>query len=319
MTPNIPDRADRALLVRAAWLYYREGLTQAQVGSRLHVSRATAARLLDRARELGIVTIEIDTAGVGGPELEEAIARRFGLADVVVVPQAEPAGSAASANQQVAWAAAQYLRRLLRPGMTVGVGWGDTVMRTLVAAGRFEVADVTLATLTGGIGNYTSHYVGSELGGLVDAIRFVPSPFLASTAEMATLLRREAEVREVLDLARSADASVIGIGGALNNATILRTGIVTQRQLDSFRKRGAVGDILATWYDEHGQIVQTDIDQLRIGIDIGELQTMGNVIAVAGGGDKLQAIGGALSGGYVDVLITTEDVARSLIALPLRT
>jgi lsr operon transcriptional repressor len=39
---------------------------------------------------------------------------------------------------------------------------------------------------------------------------------------------------------------------------------------------------------------------------------MKNVVAVAGGCDKTAAIRGALAGGYVDVLITTEDVARRL-------
>jgi lsr operon transcriptional repressor len=49
-----------------------------------------------------------------------------------------------------------------------------------------------------------------------------------------------------------------------------------------------------------------------VGIAIRELRAMRNVIAVAGGIDKVAAIRGALAGGYIDILITTEDVAREL-------
>jgi lsr operon transcriptional repressor len=54
------------------------------------------------------------------------------------------------------------------------------------------------------------------------------------------------------------------------------------------------------------------MQKVRVGIAIRELRSMKNVIAVAGGIDKVAAIRGALAGGYIDTLITTEDVAREL-------
>ena len=41
---------DVDLVVRAAWLYYEDGLTQAQVAARLFVSRQTVGRLLESVR-----------------------------------------------------------------------------------------------------------------------------------------------------------------------------------------------------------------------------------------------------------------------------
>ena len=57
---NIPDTEspvsteDLRLAVRAATLYYLDGLTQAEVAQRLGVSRPTAGRLVARARAQGL-------------------------------------------------------------------------------------------------------------------------------------------------------------------------------------------------------------------------------------------------------------------------
>ena len=50
---------DLRLALRAATLYYIDGLTQAEVAARLGVSRPTAGRLVARAKSKGLVRIEV--------------------------------------------------------------------------------------------------------------------------------------------------------------------------------------------------------------------------------------------------------------------
>ena len=303
---------DRELLVRVAWYYYRDNLTHAEIAERLHVSRPTVTRLLERARQTGVVTIEINTRGVGGLELAERLRERFGLADVIVVPQHGRSRSGEATNSRVARAASQYLRRYLIPGAVIAVGYGDTVLRTLLATPRQAFTGVTLATLTGGIDSYTTRVSGAENAGLSEYIRFMPSPFLASSPEVAAALRRERSVLSVLDMARAADAAIVGIGAAVPNATILTDGVATEHQLYEYQLQGAIGDILGDWYNVDGEPVAVDLQKLRIGLPIRELRSMKNVIGVAGGSDKTPAIRAALVGRYLDVLVTTEDVAHEL-------
>src|SRR3954468_18336186 len=130
---GVPADPDRQTLARVAWYYYRDNLTQAQIADRLHVSRPTVARLLERARQTGVVSINIDTTGGGGLALPQRLRERYGLQDVVVVPQPAPASSGETTNSRIALAGAQSLRRHLTPGAVIGVGWGDTVVRTLTA------------------------------------------------------------------------------------------------------------------------------------------------------------------------------------------
>ncbi|MEL6209782.1 MAG: sigma factor-like helix-turn-helix DNA-binding protein, partial [Pseudomonadota bacterium] len=49
------SRADDDLMVRAAWMYYHDDLTHAEIARKLGLSRVKVTRLLKRAREQGIV------------------------------------------------------------------------------------------------------------------------------------------------------------------------------------------------------------------------------------------------------------------------
>lgn len=117
-TPN-----DLDLVVRAAWLYYEDGLTQAQIAKRLFVSRQTVGRLLESARQRGIVRIELDSQYLAAMQLATRLKEVTHLSDVVVVPTAEGRLSRERTNERVAAALAAYARRHLHPGAVVGVSW----------------------------------------------------------------------------------------------------------------------------------------------------------------------------------------------------
>jgi Transcriptional regulator, contains sigma factor-related N-terminal domain len=308
-----PPVEDDELLVRVAWYYYKDNLTQAAIAERLSVSRATAARLLERARARGIVKIDINTEALGAFHLSGRLKERYGLQDVLVVPRLESDTSAGVTNTRVAQAGAQYLRTCLRPGTVLGVGWGDTVVRTLIALSRESLDGVRLATLTGGIDAYLRTLAAGSTNGVLERIDIIPAPLLASSAHIAEALRAESTVRSVMDRAREADVALIGIGGALPDATAVYHGLVTTEQLQDYIAKGAIGDILGEWYDERGEVLAIDLQPIRIGLSIRALRDMTKVVAVAGGVAKTPAIRGALHGGYVDVLVTTEDVALALV------
>jgi lsr operon transcriptional repressor len=304
----------RETLVRVAWYYYKDNLTQAEIAGRLSVSRATVARMIQRAKDVGIVRIDINADDLATFELSRRLCDTFGLDDALVVPGLAAEAGYAQRNERIAQAAVQYLRRFLRPGATIGIGWGDTVLRTLFALSRESLKGVSIVTIAGGIDAYTRKVMGASRNGLVEHIRFLPAPLLASTPEAATAMRQDASVTTVLSLASSADATLIGIGSSRQTATILEHGVITEAQLDLYREHGAVGDMLAEWYDEQGNVLAAEMQQLRVGIPIEQLRELPNVIAVAGGMEKVKAIAGALAGRYLDVLVTTEDVAEALLA-----
>ena len=76
-------------MLRAAWYYYKDELTQDEIARRLSMSRASVGRLLDRARRVGLVSINLNTERLDAFELSGELRRAFGLAEALVVPDHE--------------------------------------------------------------------------------------------------------------------------------------------------------------------------------------------------------------------------------------
>ena len=66
--------------IEAVKLYYQQGLSQAEVATRMGLSRPTIAKLLAHGRERGFVTIEIHDPREDASEIALRLEQRFGLA-----------------------------------------------------------------------------------------------------------------------------------------------------------------------------------------------------------------------------------------------
>ena len=121
MTTDRGDDAGRwsseELLLRAAWYYYKDELTQDEIARRLSMSRASVGRLLDRARKVGLVSISLNTEYLDAFELSGELRKTFGLSEALVVPdhENEPADHHAL-NARVGLGGAQFMSTHLRPG-----------------------------------------------------------------------------------------------------------------------------------------------------------------------------------------------------------
>lgn len=303
---------DRDLVVRAAWLHYGDGLSQTQIARRLFVSRQTVGRLLDAARSHGIVRIEIDARSLAALSLSTRLRDTFGLVDAIVVPRDNVPRSAGRVNERVAAALAAYMRRYLHPGAVVGVGWGDTVARALSMMAEESLEGVTLASAAGSIQAISQSMAGDPT--VAQHLRAVPAPLIVSSPDAAATLRSETAVREVLDLAASATVLLTGIGSAGPSASAVRSGVLTASEVASFVAMGAVGDMLGEWFDARGQVVREATSSRRIGLDLERILMMPNVVGVAGGQDKIDAMLGAIRGRLIKVLVTDEETAEELLA-----
>lgn len=305
--------SDLDLVVRAAWLYYGDGLTQAQVARRLYVSRQTVGRLLEAARAHGLVRVEIDARSLAALGRSTQLRTTFGLADAIVVPRDDGAPKPVGrVNERVAAALAAYVRRYLHPGAVVGVGWGDTVARALSMLADESLNGVTLASAAGSI-----QAISQAMGGdpkVAQHLRAVPAPLIVSSPEAAATLRAEASVRDVLELASSAVVTLTGIGSAGPGASAVRSKVLTAEEVAGFAAMGAVGDMLGEWFDARGRILAAATSDRRIGLSLERLRGMPNVVGVAAGPDKVEAVLGAIRGRFIKVLVTDETTAEELLA-----
>jgi lsr operon transcriptional repressor len=304
-----------------AWYYYKDELTQDEIARRLAMSRASVGRLLDRARRVGLVSISLNAEYLDAFKLSGELRRTFGLAEALVVPDhdQEPADHHAL-NARVGLGGAQFMSTHLRPGGTLGVGWGETVSRVITATSFGTVGPVHMVTLTGGVEGYlqtilsSKGELASERSELTTAT-VIPSPIMASTPSLAAALREEPTIQQVLKQARAVDQAVVGVGTPAAGATIVHMGYLTAGEARELRQRGVAGDILGQFFDADGNVIDLPIHDRRIGIDLSDLKNIPKVVGVAGGLHKAEAILGALHGGFLDVLVTNELAALRLLEL----
>jgi lsr operon transcriptional repressor len=312
------------LLLRVAWYYYKDELTQDEIARRLSMSRASVGRLLDRARRVGLVSINLNTEYLDAFELSGKLRQAFGLAEALVVPdhEKEPADHHAL-NARIGLGGAQFMSTHLRPGGSLGVGWGETVSRAISATSFGTVGPVHMVTLTGGVESYLQTILSSkgELAGEradLTTATVIPSPIMASTPALATALREEPTIQQVLKQACGVEYALVGVGTPTADATIVHMGYLNAGDARALRVQGVVGDILGQFFDADGNVVDLPIHDRRIGIDLSDLRSIPKVIGVAGGLHKADAILGALHGGVLDVLVTNELVAIRLLELERR-
>jgi lsr operon transcriptional repressor len=312
------------LLLRVAWYYYKDELTQDEIARRLSMSRASVGRLLDRARRVGLVSINLNTEYLDAFELSGELRRVFGLAEALVVPdhEKEPADHHAI-NARIGLGGAQFMSTHLRPAASLGVGWGETVSRVIAATNFGTVGPVHMVTLTGGVESYLQTFLSSqsevaaERSDLTSAT-VIPSPIMASTAALAAALREEPTIQQVLKQACAVEYALVGVGTPTADATIVHMGYLNAEEARGLRERGVVGDILGQFFDSGGNVVDLPIHDRRIGIELSDLAQIPKVVGVAGGLHKTAAILGALHGGFLDVLVTNELAAIRLLELERR-
>lgn len=303
-------------VARSAWLYYAEELTQGQIAEKLGVSRSTVIRLLQRARQVGLVTISLSVSSEVF-EVERDLEAHFGLKKVRVVPDAE------DDDMQRRWigkVAAETLQEMARENSVVAVSWGQT-LRSMADAlqGEASTPGMQIVALIGGLHNAdkgTNPYEVAELVGQFFGApaRALYAPVYVRNAETAAGLISDPGLAEALDMARRAALVVFGIGTLEDDATMLRLGHVNPTEREFLRRKGAVADIACRWIDGEGRPVALPHTIHPIGISLGDLKQIPERLMVAGGQRKLDAIRACLRGGYATHLIINEGIAAALIA-----
>lgn len=308
------------LLLRVAWFYYKDELTQDEIARRLSVSRASVGRMLDRARKVGLVSINLNADHLDAFEVSTELRRTFSLTEALVVPDhdKEPADHHLL-NARLGLGGAQFMSTHLRPGGTLGVGWGETVSRVIASVNFGAVGPVHMVTLTGGVDGYLQTILSSkgESGTEPEATTatIIPTPIVASTPRLAAALKAEPAIQQVLTQACGVDQAIVGVGTPAADATIVQMGYLAADDVRLLHDRGVVGDILGQFFDADGRVVNLPIHERRIGIELSDLASIPKVVGVAGGLHKAEAILGALRGGFLDVLVTNELVALRLLQL----
>ena len=152
LTPRWNDLPDRKLddAARAGWLYYVAGNTREEIAAKLGVSRQAAQRLVSLSVALKLVKVRLDHPIARCLNLAKALADRFGLAFIEVVPTDPTSGSS---TLGVVEAAASKMERWLKSvdPVILAVGTGRTLHAAVEHLPAMECPQHRIVSLTGNI------------------------------------------------------------------------------------------------------------------------------------------------------------------------
>ena len=304
------------LMVRVAWLHYIEGYAQTKISDLLNLSRPKVTRLLGRAREKGMVRFIIESPHVNCLSVEKKLKGTFSLTDAVVVPSGK---DEERNNHNIGEGGALYLTKKIGSGDLVGISWGRT-LRALADSirPRESVRGVKFVSMAGGltVSAFMNPFnIGEKLASLFHGqCYYIHAPEVVESRETREFYLAEKVNRKTMEMALQAHYSIVGIGVAdFQKSTYIQAGFIDPQDMEIIIQQGGVGDILGQYFDSQGQPLDIELHRRTIAVSLDQLRNMPNVVGLAGGNHKIDAILGALRGGYIKVLVTDEATAHSLI------
>ncbi len=307
------DLADRVLAANVARRFFVDGATKSDIAEELRMSRFKVARLLDQAREVGLVRIEIDYRGEIDLDRTLALGAAYDLRTCVVLDR--PDGDDAALRADLGRAAAGVLEELVVDEDVLGVVWARSVMAIrpfLRRLARCAVVQLTGALAPQGIEESAVELVRDFARVSTGPAYFFYAPMIVPDVSTARALRDSPEIARALNMARKVTKAVVGIGAWRPGASTVADAISERerRELHDLGVRAEVGGIQL---DANGRPLRTALTDRLIGIGAEQLEAVPDVIAIAYGAKKADAVAATLRGGLVTGLVTHTALADALL------
>lgn len=301
------------LIAAAATKYYRDGLTKVEIAQEMGLSRFKVARMLQDAEELGIVTIEITMPSAVLPELSGQLAEAYGLRRALIVDVSDRPDD--QMRTRLGRMAAELTAEVIQPGHVVGVAWGRTLGAMSSHFNQLapcEVVQLTGASATAEVDDNAVELV-RRMSALAGGKAFpIFAPMLLEDAAVAASLRDQPQVAAALEQYRRVDVAVIPIGSWDPPISELYDAVPADER-GTLLSSGVCADSASVQFSASGQILESPLGERIIGITGQQLADVDEVIAVAGGRAKAEAIRAVLRSGVVTSLITNATAAEVLL------
>lgn len=303
---------DGSLKVALATEHYLDGVSKVELARRHGLSRFQVARLLDEAREEGIVRIEIVDPVAAGRDLAP-LAAQLGISSVTVAAARPGESMRAAIARQVA----RLLPLHLREGGRLGIAWSRTLLHLPDSLGVLPLADIVQLVGPLSAPGYSTaqssalvHSLGRHTGGQVWAL---PTPLIVDSPQVAASLRSMEEVRSALDAADALDVAMVSIGAWSAGASTLWARLRPDEQQRA-QDAGVVAEVCGILLNGSGAVWHSSMEDRVIGVRADQLRRA-RVIAAAPAVGRPEAVIAAARSGLVDDIVLAPELADQVAAL----
>lgn len=309
--------SDTELAARAAWLHFVAGVTQSEIAKRLELPNTRVHRYIARAQSEGLVRIFVDVESADCVMLENQLMATYGLRMCRVAMDAletDPLPLRA-----LSAIGGDYLMRVATSGShsVIGVGNGRTIAASVEAMGRVTARDVRFVSMLGGLTRSFAanpydviHQLAKRTGA---EAYLMPAPLFADSAEVKQVLLGQSALAATTALMDEASLVIVGIGGLdVLAGSASSSALEGPEAVTALLAAGARAEILGQFLDADGRILETPHDDRVMAAGLESLRGR-DVVAIAGGAPKTDAIKAALKSGLLTGLIVDEATARRLV------
>lgn len=299
-------------LAYVAQRYYLDDWKQSDIAKELGVSRPLVSRMLQEARELGVVKIMVCPPVSQGDALVEQLRRSTSIRDGVLV---EDGRDDDATNQLLSQGAVQLLWQLR--SRRLGIGWGHLIGQLVTWLEEHPQLSSTVTDICPLVGNasiparnYQSNenvrLIAQQLGA---APHFIYLPALPDSLEEKQLLCSSEIYRQIQTQWDKMDTALVNIGNYPSSpdfASLVRYG-------DLLQQEHTCGRLLVYYFNPQGKVIQSEQD-FAIQIPLEQLRRCPNIIGVCSANTSVRALRGALKTGLFTHLVARADLVRSALA-----
>ncbi|MCM3631391.1 hypothetical protein M3194_29235 [Paenibacillus glycanilyticus] len=247
----------------------------------------------------------------GLSDLEEKIRRHFGLSQVVVV--AGDSEESEQSKRELGRAACQVLQKVMEPSDVVAVTGGTTIAQVAnQLTSQAPLKNNWFVPARGGLGeslDYQANTIASTMAKRTGAnYRMLHVPDHLGDEAYASMMQ-EPNIRDIVEVVRSARIVVHGIGDAM---VMARRRKLNPELVNAMAADGALAEAFGFYFDRNGEVVHK---MQTVGLRLEDIVKTEVVIGVAGGNSKGEAIAAIMKFGHDDVLITDEAAALEISAI----
>ncbi len=300
--------------LKVAEMYYEDDLSQTEISKSVGISRPTISRLLQYAKDNGLVKIQIVNPLVDAKILEKQLKQKYGVNIYVV---SNNYGHSHSLQERVGKYAADFLAKVVRHGDVIGLGWGKTIHAITQQVEEQAVSDVRVVELKGSLSyseeKKSAYESVNELARVYHTSPdYLPLPVIFDNKITKKMVERDRYIKRILDLGRSADIALFTVGTVRSDALIFQLGYFNDEEKKQLQQE-AIGDVFSRFVDRNGEIVNQQIDDRTIGIKLDELRNKKYAILVATGKQKTAGVHAVLKAGYANQVIIDQGLAQLLL------
>ncbi|GAA1242186.1 DeoR family transcriptional regulator [Prauserella halophila] len=313
-----PGPAELLLATSIGRRFYVQGASKLEIAEEFGISRFKVARILDQARDSGLIRVEFDVPAPLEPTLSDEVASAYGLRRALVLERADR--TEIELRKRLGAMAADLLTELITEDDVLGLVWARTVnamtdsLRGLARCPVVQLCGVSSRIDTREHSADRSVETVRRVAAVSGGEAFpVFGPLVLPDHRTAQTLRQQPGIAEAFERFAKITTAVVSIGAWRSGQSTVYS-VLGQQQREELARKGAVAEVAARLFDADGNELVGEPGHHVLAASVADLKRIPEVIALGGGAGKADAIAAVLRSGMVDTLVTDAGAAERLLA-----